>query len=442
LGDPPRRVVEAARPLHGRFIRFSAIHPGIRYALSSTVVIDSKGAPMITIRICTADIRKLVTSAANPKNFDLPAKMTFKAGLEVEDDLHKQIETDDRLANRVFDAVSKEYKACLTKVTNVTKFADKQMEKENRSKVAKQWEQDVARYFAEAEKAMLAAATKEINAWLKVRGDRKKYKIKVAATITVGSLALATATLGTAVAATAGGPGIVVAIYGSIKAFINLAKELRKLAMDMDKAENILKKDLDKIVNAYTDATKSKVIRGEMVAAAIEQLFTYQKASITGCEGQYATFHGKLAGVQIKCSEAGKKLHETLDRQTELEKKILDKTEKELKNMGYTSKKLPKLKTSLDKLADKTKKQLLPGIEKLYKRADTAEEHDKLYKKTLDALKAKKPEWVNFAEASLILIDLGMGAACTDFSAAEQVLVLVNGIGVEVDDLLKEKLEG
>lgn len=396
---------------------------------------------MKTIPICTADIRKQVKSGANPKNFDLPAKMTFKAGLEVEDDLLKQIETDDRLANKIFAAVSNEYKACLTKVINVTKFADKRMEKENREKVAQQWEQDVAGYFADAEKAMLVSATKEINAWLKTRGDRKKYKIKVAATITVGSLALATASLGTAVAAAAGGPGVVVAIYGNIKAFINLVKEIRKLAMDMEKAEKILKKDLDKIVKAYTDATKGKVVRGEMAAALIKQLFTYQKASITGCEGQYATFHGKLAGVQIKCSEASKKLHASLDLQSELDKKILEKTQKELQSIGYTSKKLPKLEKSLDKLVKKTMEQLT-AIERLYKRAELAEGHDSTYKKTLDALKAKKPEWVKYAEASLKLIDLGMGAACTDFSAAEQVLVLVDSIGVEVDDLLKEELEG
>jgi hypothetical protein len=396
---------------------------------------------MKTIPICTADIRKQVKSGANPKNFDLPAKMEFKAGLEVEDDLLKQIETDDRLANKIFAVVSNEYKACLTKVINVTKFSDKRMEKENRAKVAQQWEQDVAGYFADAEKAMLAAATKEINAWLKTRGDRKKYKIKVAATITVGSLALATASLGTAVAAAAGGPGVVVAIYGNIKAFINLVKEIRKLAMDMEKAEKILKKDLDKIVSAYTDATKGKVVRGEMAAALIKQLFTYQKASITGCEGQYATFHGKLAGVQIKCSEASKKLHASLDLQSELDKKILEKTDKELKSIGYTSKKLPKLEKSLDKLVKKTMEQL-SAIEKLYQRTELAEGHDATYKKTLDALKAKKPEWVKYAEASLKLIDLGMGAACTDFSAAEQVLVLVDSIGVEVDDLLKEELEG
>lgn len=56
--------------------------------------------------------------------------------------------------------------------------------------------------------------------------------------------------------------------------------------------------------------------------------------------------------------------------------------------------------------------------------------------------KAKKPDWVKYGEASLKLVDLGLSAGFTDPKAAEQVLVLVDSVLVEINDLLSEQLEG
>lgn len=394
---------------------------------------------MKTIPLCTADIRKAVNSSAKPQRFALPKNMKFVVGLEVDDDLHKKIETDDKLANRIFGHVGKEYKTTVVKIANLTKFADKQMETNDRRKVAKQWETAAEQYFAEAESNMFRLAAKEIDSWKKTRKDRTKYKVKSAAKVSVGVLGLATASVGTAVAAVAGGPGVIAAIYGLAKSLVNLAKEINKLRQDMEKAEKNLKKHLEKLTTSYQGATKGKVAVKEMFAAAIAQVTTVNKVSISVCETEYATFHGKRTGIEVKASEAGRKLHKMLDLQEALDKKIFAKLEKELKIQGYSSKKLPKIKNKLDKLTKTTASQIT-NMEALYKRADGASKRERDYEQALKLLKQKKPGWVKYAEASLKLTDLAVGAGFTDFSEIAQILVLVDSIGVEVDDLLVEQL--
>lgn len=394
---------------------------------------------MKTIPLCTTDIRKIVQSAAKPKNFDLPKNMVFQVGLEVDDALHKKIETDAKLAAGIFGQVSKEYKETVKKITNLTKFADRQMLVNDRKKVAKQWQATTDRYFAEAADRMFKLANKEIEDWKKTRKDRTSYTVKSTLKITVGTLGVATATLGTVVAAAAGGPGVIVALVGLAKAMVNLGKEIYALQQKMEKAEKSLKKHLDKLIASYKDATKRKVARKELLAAAFKQITTVNKVSISVCEAEYASFHGKLAGINIRASKAGQKLHRMLDLQEALDQKILSKVSRELKQVGYKSKKLPKLESRMKKLIKTTKSQVA-DMEALYKRVDDANKRDKNHKQALKLLKDKKPGWVKYAEASMKLIDLAVSAGFTDFTQAAQILVLVDSIGVEIDDLLVEQL--
>ena len=115
------------------------------------------------------------------------------------------------------------------------------------------------------------------------------------------------------------------------------------------------------------------------------------------------------------------------------------KLEKELKVQEDSSKKLPKIKNKLDKLTKTTASQIT-NMEALYKRVDGASKRERIYEQALKMLKQKKPGWVKYAEASLKLTDLAVGAGFTDFSEIAQILVLVDSIGVEVDDLLVEQL--
>ena len=393
---------------------------------------------MKTVPLCTADIRKIVKSAAKPKHFHLPKDLAFHFGIEVDDDLAKKIETDDKLANKIFAHVGMEYKGTIVKITKLTKTADDQMAGSDRKKVARQWQATIDRYLHEAEDRMFKLAKKEIIDWKKTRKDSRNYKIKSKAKLAVGTLGFATATLGTAVAALAGGPGVIVAIYGLAKSIVNLGKEIHALHQKMEQAEKSLKKHLDKLIASYKGATKGKVAGKELLAAAFTQITTINKVSISVCKAEYASFHGKLSGIDVKAGEAGKKLNKMLDLQVPLDRMIF-KMEAQLKQKGYTSKKLPKLKSKMKTLTDATKSQITE-MEALYKRVDAANKRDKNHRAALDHLEKKKPGWVKYAEASMKLIDLAASAGVTDFSQAAQILVLVDSIGVEIDDLLVEQL--
>lgn len=398
---------------------------------------------MKSIPICTADILAQVKAKAKTKNLKPPDKLQFQVYLEVDDDLYKQISDDAKLATLIFNDTGKVYKKTKQQIISLTQKADletgKKLKHSDRQKIRKQWRDDVAACFDDAEKQMLDICIKHIKAWQKVRGDRRKYVIKSTAKVTVGTLGVVTSTVGTIVAVPAGGFGAVVGIIALAKAISNLAQECYKLLIGIDRAEKNLVKHLDILMNEYRKAGKGKVVRKELVAAAINQIFTTKKVSISVAESEYASFHGKLTGIDIKSSELSKKLNLLIDKQEALNKELDNKLFKKLVSLGYHLKDKAKLKKNLKKLEKATKKQWDKTSE-LVQKVESAKVRDKWWKSALKELKAKKPGWVAKAEAGMKLIDLSFAAGATDFSAAEQILVLVASVGVEIDDVLAEEL--
>lgn len=401
------------------------------------------------IALCTADLRAPLKSATNLKNTILPKDLKFDMYLEVSDDLYKQIEDDAVLAEKIFKGVSKDFKKAVADLAAVAKDIDVEFGKSVKPKgwAEKEWKKRAPDILDTAEASMLAHARDQVAKWQRVRKDRKKYVIKSVAKVTVGSLGVATATLGTVVAAggtaaSGGGaiPGLIAAIYANVKAVVQLAKVVNRLRRDVDAAEKDLQKDLRTLVQAYEKNGSKGVAAKEMGKAAVEQFLATTMSSISSAENGLSDFKGKLDGVDIKVSEMGIKLNRILTEQEKLDREIDRKITKQLAGTGYKSKKLPKLLASNKKLANKVN-ELLNELPKALDRVEKARNRYRTsYKPTLAALKAKKPGWVDYAQMSLKLGDLALGAGFTDFAAADSILVLVDSIGVEVDDVLTEKI--
>lgn len=273
---------------------------------------------------------------------------------------------------------------------------------------------------------------------LKVRKDRTTYKRKAVIKVTLSTVGVVTASIGTAGAAASGGYALGVAIYGLVKSVVGLGKQIYNLAIDIDKAEKKLSKDLQAVRRAYLRASKKEVAGKEIGKAVLERVLTFEMKSISGCEKELDLFVGKLRGIDVKARDYGKKLHKLLDKQSELDKAIAKQIQMQKTDGQYISKKLPKLRDkTLPKLVKATAGQIT-SMEKLYKRIDAGKRKEPVYRKALTKLKAKKPDWVKYAEMATGLIDIALDISTLEKEAGEIVLFVTN-IVAELGDIANEE---
>jgi len=397
----------------------------------------------VKVDLISHNIQKLVKEKYRPKNFTLPRDMTYLIALDVDKKLFAKIKDDALFVQKLRDKISKEYQKLLQQVINYTKFYDGRMLSEDRDKTMKQWQEDVKSAFVTAEKQMVAMSNREIDKWKKTRNDRTKYLVKSAVKVTVGSLAAATATVGTVVAVPAGGGGAVVAIWAAAKAYLNLVKQIVDLAKTLEQIDKRLSKMLYELVKDYKKATKMKVSSKELAKKLGTQLFSDwmpgAQRTISNCERDIAFYSGKLKGVEVKASNASKELNKMIDKQEEIGKIVNVKIAKQLQKVGYQSKKLPKIQKNLRTLEGKTADSF-KSISQLHKDIEMYNHQEKVYKEVIKYLNGKKPAWVSKVETGMVLIDWGLGAGFTTFSSAEQILVLVDAISADMTSMLAEEV--
>lgn len=397
---------------------------------------------MKTIPLCDNDLASAIRAASRFQIILPPKKMSFSVGLRVDDKLYKKITNDSRLAEKIFLDVSKLYKVGVSHLVAEANAIEKEFFAKGKSKdwVATQWEKRAPQVLDPIQKRIETSALKHIAAWQKVQGDATKYKIKCIFTVTVGTLAVGTATVGTVVAFGAGGGvGGGVAIYGLVKAAISLGKEINKLRKDVDEAEYDLQKNATALQKLYKDKSKGKTGIREAGVEFFNALSPKELNSVNKVSSNYDSFTGKLDRVDKKLSATSVKLNDILDAQEDLQSEITRKVEKMLNQRGYKSKKLPKLQTTMRKMRFETAK-MIAEIGVSIGKIDGARKRQRGYKKIVDELKKKKPGWVKLVEVGITLGDLALGAGFTDFSKLDQILVLADSVGVEIDAMLVEEI--
>ena len=161
--------------------------------------------------------------------------------------------------------------------------------------------------------------------------------------------------------------------------------------------------------------------------------------SISNAETALSDYKGKLDGIDVKLSQLGISLNKIIDTQSKLQKEI-KAIEDGLSKKKFKSIRLSKAQKKMDKLTGQVS-DMITDIPKRMKKIDAARVQYKTgYKPAIVQLKGKKPGWVQYAETSLKLGDIALGAGFTDFGAADSVLVLVDSIVGEIDDAMADKL--
>lgn len=406
------------------------------------------------IPICTTSIKTQVRSAIQSKVprkqrlYRLPDDIAFDVSLEVDDKLYGLVETDDKLANAIFAGVSKEFKEAQKEIADIfieAEKAAKKLKKQHPPKKARSLitakkgpiRTDVLSILQSHSNAMVNTANAEIDKMLKVRKDRTKYVRKAVVKVTLSTVGVVTASVGTGLAAASGGYALGVAIYGLVKSMVGLGKQIYNLAIDIDKAEKKLSTDLQAVRKAYLQAGKKEVAGKEIGKSVIERVLTYEMKSISGCEKELDLFVGKLRGIDVKARDYGKKLHQILDKQSELDKLIDKKISMQEADGQYVSKRLPKLKKTMQKLVKSTTSQIT-AMEKLYKRIALGNRKEPIYRNALTQLKAKKPGWVKYVEMATALIDISLDISTLQNEVGDIVL-FVGNIVSELSDIANEE---
>ena len=394
------------------------------------------------IPLLTNDLASAIRSQASLQIVLPPKDMTFDVYLEVDDKLHEKIKNSSVLSEKVFLEVSKVYKLAVQQLVKEAERIEKEFFRKGKSKdwVRKEWEKSAPPILNKFEPILQKKAEAQLANWQKVQGDATKYVIKCVFKTAVGTLGVATATLGTIVAFGAGGgAGAGVAIYGLYKAILSLGKEVNNLRKDVDQAETELQNYGSSLMVTYRKASKGKVVGREFLTEFFNGLSPKEVKNINGLNTKYDLFKGKLDRVEKKLDALGTKLNELLDEQEKMDKVIDAKIQKQLTQRGYKSKKLPKLMKTMRKSRFEVSKKIAQVGEGIGK-VDKARKRERGYKTAINELNQKKPGWAAKVEKLIVLGDLALGAGFTDFSKMDQLLVLIDSVVVEIDGVLAEEI--
>lgn len=398
---------------------------------------------MKKIPLLTNDLASAVRSASKLQIILPPKDMTFDVWLEVDDDLHEKMKNDGFLATKMFDEVSKIYKVAASHLAKEAERIEKEFFAKGKSKqwVVKEWEKSAPPILEKFEPILQRKAEAHLKTWQKVTKDANRYVVKCVFKVAIGTVGVATATLGTIVAFGSGGgaPGGIVALYGLYKAMISLGKEINRQRKDVDQAEKALQDYADSLLKTYKDASKKKVVGREFGTEFLNGLSPKEVKNINGLNTNYDSFKGKLDRIEKNLSALATKLNEILDAQEDLDKDIDRKITKTLNQRGYKSKKLPKLMKAMSKSRMEVAKKIAEVSEGIGK-VDGARKRERGYKSAIRELNAKKPGWAGKVEKLIVLGDLALGAAFTDFSKLDQLLVFIDTVGVEIDNVLEEQI--
>ncbi len=396
-----------------------------------------------SIAICVNDVTGIVKGAVKPKSITIP-KLQFEVYLEMDAANYKLVEKDDRVANDVFDEVSKLYKVCVADLIESARALDEQAlsDPAGARAAVKAWPAVAERQLTEAGTSMKGAAEKAIAARAKENKAFKKFRFKTVMRISVGTVGVAVATLGSVVAVPGTGPGAIAAVYGNVKALAALLTEIREAAKSFERAESDLKDSISKIETQYRQGCKASNTAyevGKMVASAFALVPTN---SLGDAQRALEQFEGKLVALTNVAAKGQKKIETLVEREKALSEALAEAEKVALTKVGKSSAKA--LSRVVNKQFDVQKKTAaaLQTLKRLYEKIKIAKEHEDHYQKTLLELnKLVKGSVVAVTGLLIPIPEIALAAGLfTDWSSVVQAMIIADTIGVEVDSALLEAI--
>lgn len=332
-----------------------------------------------------------------------PPKLSFKVVVELDKKMEKGVEKDPLLQQEFHAAASavlEQTKDTIEKkckvfdklfVQMVAKGAsDKDMEKQ-----LKGLNDAIKNDVKVAEKAAELAAQKAWSNLQKKKKEWSKFKIKVGVSIggTLAGLAVSIAAMATS--PFSGGAGAAFGIMGLIKSGVSLAKDVGKLAINIDQSKVILEKNL--VVVEKAAANRALNATNEVSAAVFQEFLGVSQPSVKTVEDAAETMKAKYAQMIVKMHDLSKTLNKILKEQEKLKKEFLAEVAKKLKKHPVKDKKtqLVMISKALDTALAKNYAAVQSAIDKIQTMYGNARDWASKIKdlmKRVDALTIKDPK--------------------------------------------------
>ncbi|MCZ6837547.1 MAG: hypothetical protein O7G85_17360 [Planctomycetota bacterium] len=358
--------------------------------------------------------------------------------LKLNDDILDVLEKEEDYATPAF-MVEDAQDACKKTVTAIAKIAANIHKKgsghDTFPKLAKQ---EIKSLEAEIKKIPQA----RWNKFVARKKQYKDYKIKSGFDVALGTLGTIGSGLAIAAAVPTGGATLALGIVGGIRSVTALTQTCYDLAIEAEKVEKGLKKDLEDLKKSYLkvdgEAKKSAGAKEVAKSTMSSLLNAYPPfvASLPKCDKNYTLWDNKAAGLEVN----GRKLTKAF---IQLFKKV-DAFEKEMKTAkskeaGKLLDKVKKLRVQLTKSFDKA--ATMNG------RVKTADKNMPAIKKLLDALKDKNADYAKIFDkvfpvvVNLALAGANAGIGFTDAKTAMDTASTALGLGNDLLSEVKSQIE-
>lgn len=348
-----------------------------------------------------------------------PPKLSFKVVIDLDKKMEKGAEKDPLLqqefqaaANDVLEQTKQTIeKKCKIFDKLFVQMVNKGASEKDMEKQLKGLNDAIKNDVKVAEKGAELAAQK---AWADLQKKKKewsKFKIKIAVSIagTVAGLVVSIAAMATS--PFSGGAGAAFAIIGFIKSGVSLAKDVGKLAINIEQSKTILVKNLAVVEKAASNPALNAT--NEISAAVFQEFLGVSQPSVKTVEDAADTLKAKYAQMVVKMHDLSKTLNKILKEQDKMKKEFLAEVGKKLKKHPIKDKKtqLVMISKALDTALSKNYQAVQEAIDRIQiMYGETRSWADKIkdLMKRVKALTIKDPKALKVFREALKFAALGL----------------------------------
>jgi len=382
---------------------------------------------MPKVTLIENDLAKTLTTKCKPKGLKLKKKLMCHVFLDVDLDAYMALDDDPLLLAKITEAASAKYYDLVNALVIDLRMADaaymRADRKSEREQVTEKFTKDAKRQLKQFTKDGAKAAQLAWAKMAKTKSEYRTYQVKAGVALAIDGLSVVAgvaATVGT------GGFALVAGIYGIVKTLVGAASKIYKLAIDADKMQARVTKNLKKIQKSFNAKKKELSGASDTGKAFVNQMlgadFIPTVSTVKGDNEQYKS---KLQGVDVNSHKLAKELNGVL--------KEIDKIAKmpDVKSSKKVSALLAKLQKATGTLIDKVidmQTQVNKGMAFQKQTAASIKE--------LETLQPKKWKYI---QKGLVVTDIVLAGG--DFSkAGEAALTMGTALMAEVDKELLDRV--
>jgi len=270
---------------------------------------------MAKITLISNDIWRELKRICKPKHIEANS-LPFSVVLDVDANAYKAVDKDPLLQAKLTDAASAQYKKYMVAMVKELKKSDAALGKTTSKKEGDKIIKDLDKFFDTESAKFSSLGAKAANAvWADVaksNAEYRKYKFKAGVNLGVDSLNLVGGVAGTV---GSGGFALIVTVYGIVKTLISMAMQVYKLAIDADKMQKRVTKNLKAIQKSFDKKRKEISGAKDTGKAFVNSLlgadFIPTLKSVKGDNEQYGK---KLLGVDKGSHALAVKLNQVLKK--------------------------------------------------------------------------------------------------------------------------------